>query len=106
MDEIKNWAVKIGLPAFVAISIKLAIQSKTMKMSWFIVVTSFVTGVGAAYLFSDLVMSEVSPEYTSAVIAVIAISGEKIGYWLIYRFNIESFVASFLEYLLSKVKGK
>jgi hypothetical protein len=105
MDDIKNWAVKIGLPAFVAISIKLAIQSKTMKMSWFVVITSFVTGVGAAYIFSDIVMSEVKPEYTSAVIAMIAISGEKIGYWLIYRFNLENYVTSFLEWLLSKVKG-
>lgn len=105
MDEVKNWIFKIGLPSFVAISVKLAIQSKTMKMSWFVVITSFVTGVGSAYIFSDIVMTQVAPEYTSAVIAVIAISGEKIGYWLIYRFNLENYVTSFLEWLLAKIKG-
>lgn len=102
MEEFRNWSFKIILPALVAISIKLAIESKSMKMNWFNIVTSFVTGIGSAYLFSDIVLTTVAPEYTTAAIACIAISGEKIGYWLVYKFNVENI----LENLLDKARGK
>lgn len=102
MEDFKSWVIKIILPSFVAISIKLAIQSKSQKMNWFTVTTSFVTGIGSAYVFSDIVLSQVATEYTTAVIACIAISGEKIGYWFVYRFNVESI----LEGLLEKIKKK
>ncbi len=102
MEDLKSWAIKSLLPALVAISIKLAIQSKSMKMNWFTVITSFVTGIGSAYLFSDMVFATVADKYTTAAIACIAISGEKIGYWLVYKLNVESI----LEGILDKVRKK
>jgi hypothetical protein len=101
-EDAKSWLIKMLLPSMVALSIKLAIQSKTMKMSLFNILTSFVTGVGPAYLLSDVVFSSISPQYTSAAFAVIAISGEKIGYWFVYKFNVENI----LESLLEKIKNK
>jgi putative effector of murein hydrolase len=102
MEDAKAWIVKIIVPALVAISIKLAIQSKSMRMSWFNIMTSFITGIGAAYLCSDIVLTYIAPEYTTAAIALIAMSGEKIGYWVVYKFNVESI----LEGLLDKVRTK
>ena len=52
MEDIKVWLVKILLPSLVAISIKIAIQSKKEAVTWFNVITSFITGIGSAYLFA------------------------------------------------------
>jgi hypothetical protein len=102
MEDLRSWILKILLPALVAISIKLAVQSKQGAMSWFNVITSFVCGIGSAYLASDLVTSSINPHYVPLVIAVIAISGEKIGFWLVYKFNVESF----MEGVMDKFKSK
>jgi hypothetical protein len=106
MDDIKDWAVKIGIPALVTVSMKLAIDFKRGTVTKFNVVASFVTGVGSAYLFSELIIDVVSKPYVPLAIAAVTISGEKIGYWLVYKFNIETFFVSFLDYLKDKVTGK
>jgi hypothetical protein len=97
-QDLKTWLVKILLPSLVAISIKLAVQAKK-GISWFNVITSFVTGVGSAYLFSGVVISTVAEEYVPIAIAIIAISGEKIGLWLVYKVNAESLIIGILEKL-------
>jgi hypothetical protein len=48
------------------------------------------------------VMSTVADKYTTAAIACIAISGEKIGYWMVYKFNVESILEGFLDKVRSK----
>lgn len=102
MEDLKTWIVKILLPSLVAVSIKLAIQSKKSDISWFSIITSFVTGIGSAYICSDMVISTVAHEYVPIAIAIITISGEKIGFWVVYKFNVESI----LEGLLDKIRKK
>jgi hypothetical protein len=102
MEDTKIWLVKILLPSLVAISIKLAIQSKKKSVTWFNVITSFIIGIGSAYLCSDLVISTISHDYVPIAIAIITISGEKIGFWLVYKMNVENI----LEGLLEKIKNK
>lgn len=87
MDDFKTWAVKILLPSFVGISIKLAVQAK--KVTWFNVITSVITGIGTAHLLAGPVLSSVPEHWGPVAIASVAISGEKIGLWLVYKFNIE-----------------
>lgn len=81
----------------VALSIKLAIQNGKKKVTIFQVISSFITGIGSAYLFSELVMSEVSYEYIPLVIAVITISGEKIGHYLVYKLDVENVIKMLVE---------
>jgi hypothetical protein len=97
-QDLKTWLVKILLPSLVAISIKLAVQAKK-GISWFNVITSFITGVGSAYLFSGLVVSSVADQYLPIAIGIIAISGEKIGLWLVYKLNVESLIVGIVEKL-------
>jgi hypothetical protein len=97
MEDLKSWSIKILLPALVALSIKLAVQSKKTAISWFNVITSFITGIGSAYLFSDWVISTISQPYIPIAIAIITISGEKIGFYLVYKFNVESFLTNILQ---------
>lgn len=104
-EDIKNWIVKILLPALVAISMKLAVEFKRGTVTWFNVVASFITGIGSAYLCSGLVIDAVPHNYVPIAIAIITISGEKIGFWLVYKLNIETIFQGFFEYMLDKIKG-
>ncbi len=96
-EETRAFVLKILVPALVALSIKIAIMNQQKKVSIFQVVTSFVTGIGSAYLFSDLVMDSFETHYIPLVIATITISGEKIGYYLIYKFNVDLMIENFIE---------
>lgn len=104
-EDVKNWLVKIMLPALVAVSMKLAIEFKRGTVTWFNVVASFITGIGSAYLCSGLVISTIDTTYVPIAIAIITISGEKIGFWLVYSLNVEMIVQGFFEYMLTKVRG-
>lgn len=56
-QEIKDFLIKIILPSVVAISIKLAMETRKGKMSVFNAITSVIIGVGSAYLSSSWVMN-------------------------------------------------
>lgn len=92
--EVKGFFTKMIISAIVGVSIRLAIVSRKRPLTILQVLTSFITGVGFAYLFSDYIMSEVDQKYWSAVISLVAISGDKIGNYLIYRFNVDSILKS------------
>jgi len=102
MEDFRTWLIKILLPSLVAVSIKLAVTAKKDSVTWFSIITSFVTGIGSAYLFSDLVISSVPHNCIPLAIAAITISGEKIGFWLVYKFNVESI----LEGVVDKIRTK
>lgn len=101
MEEIeegaKNLFIKVLIPALVAVSIKIAIASRKNSMTVFNIVTSIVIGVGSAYLFSGLIMSNFSDELVPLMIALVTISGEKIGNWIIYKFNIDTLIEALIE---------
>lgn len=97
--EMKAFFLKILLPALVAVSIKIAIQSKSKSVSILQVIISFVTGIGCAYLFSGIIMDNFSAAWIPVYIAVTAISGEKIGSWMVYKFNVEELLSTLLEKL-------
>lgn len=97
-EEIENLLVKVLIPALVAISIKIAIVSRKQSMTVFNVVASIVVGVGCAYLFSGLVMRNFSDDMIPLVIAIITITGEKIGNWIIYRLNVDKLIDALIDY--------
>ena len=103
-DEIKTFLFKIIIPALVAVSVKIAIASQKAKISLFNVLGSFVIGVGVAYLSGHFVLSTVSPDMVSLVVAIIALSGEKIAYFLMYTFTIDQMALSILEYLSGLIR--
>ncbi len=103
MEDIKVWLIKtVVLPSLIAVSIKLAIQSKRERITWFNVITSFITGIGSAYICTPLVISTIPNEYISIAIAIIAISGEKIGFYLVYKMNVQNIIEGLLERLKNK----
>lgn len=96
-SELKNLFVKVLIPALIAVSIKIAIDSRKKTISIFNVIGSIITGVGMAYLFSGIILSTFSEDLIPLMIALVAISGEKIGNWLIYKFNIDTFIEALIE---------
>lgn len=96
-SELKNLLVKVFIPALIAVSIKIAIDSRKKTVSIFNIVASIVTGVGMAYLFSGPILSNFSADWIPLMIALVAISGEKLGNWMIYKFSIDSLIETLIE---------
>lgn len=101
-EETRAFILKIIVPALVALSIKIAIMNQQKKVSILQVATSFITGIGSAYIFADFVMESFEHQYIPLVIATITISGEKIGYYVIYKFNVDNFIESFINKHMKK----
>lgn len=96
-NELKQLLIKIFIPALVAISVKIAIDSRKRTISRFNVVASVVTGLGMSYLFSGLILSNFSSDWVPLMVGGVAISGEKLGNWLINRFNLDAFIEMLIE---------
>lgn len=103
-EEAKTFLAKIIIPALVAISVKLALQSKRQKVSLMNVITSMVIGIGSAYLSSDWVLTNFSHDTVPVVIATITISSEKIGYWLLDRFDVGGMIDAFMSSIWGRFK--
>lgn len=101
-EEIKSWIVKPLIWAMLAISVKLAVQSKRQKITVGIVITSFLAGIGSAWIFADYVILNYSHQYQPMIIAVIAISGEKIVEYILYKVNFQALLDALMKIFNSK----
>lgn len=101
-DEIKSWVLKPLVWAMMAVSVKLAVQSKKEKLTMGIVVTSFMAGVGSAWLFADYITMNYSHQYQPLIIAIIAISGDKIVEYFLYKINFQQLLDSLIKIFNSK----
>ena len=101
----KSTIQEILFTAFLAVGIKVAIEMKRTKskISIFNIVLSMFIGVGTACLSSGLVLKHFSNEWLAIVIAVIAILSEKIGAFLIYKFNVDIFLSAIIDVVLSTI---
>jgi hypothetical protein len=90
--EIKALFIKILLPALMGLSVKLAILSRKENITVRQVIISFICGIGSAYLFAPWIMDEVTEHWQPLAIAIITISGEKIGSYALYKVNAEKII--------------
>lgn len=74
LEELSTFFFKIFIPAFIAISVKVATQIKQEKMNFSRILISFVAGIGCAYF----VFPFVEGKWTPLIVGVVAMSGEKI----------------------------
>lgn len=96
---------KILLPALVGVSIKVAIKMQREKITYIGVFLSYIIGIGSAWLASPLIIGAVNKEYVPMMIAIVAITGEKVGEWIIYKFNVDNIMNVLLSQLQSFVVG-
>lgn len=97
-NELKNLVVKILIPAIVGVGINIAVTSRKKTMSIFNIITSLIVGVSVAWLMSGVVLNNVSEVWQPPVIALLAISGEKIANWVIYKWNVDKIIESLIEW--------
>jgi len=91
-ENLRNVVVKIIIPGLVGVSINLAIQARKKTMSVFNVVTSLIVGLGVAWILSPAITAVVSEEYRPPLIALVALSGDKIATWAIVKFNVDRLI--------------
>ena len=95
--ETKALLFKIIIPTLVTISVKLALQHQKQKVTIFQAFVSLAAGMWAAYIFGDYVMSTFDHKWQPLIIAVVAMSGEKIGYYIMYKVNANSIIEFLLK---------
>lgn len=97
-EDLKNLIVKILIPAIVGVGINIAVTSRKKTISVFNIVISLVLGVGVAWLLSGVVLNNVSEVWQPPVIALLAISGEKIANWIIYKLNVDKLIETLIDW--------
>lgn len=101
-EEVKSWVLKVLIWPILAISVQLAVKSKKEKLTYGIVFAAFITGISSAWLFSEYVSMNFAHQYQPLIIAVIAISGEKIGEYILYTINFKKLFDALMAIFNSK----
>lgn len=101
-EEATAFFFKILLPPLVGISIKVAIKMEKEKMTPIMIILAYIVGVGVAWLCSPIIITAVSPTYSPMILAVVAITGDKIAEYFMYKFNVDGFLSSLISNLIKK----
>lgn len=105
-DEVWNFIIKT-LPfslAALAISISVQIKNKTAQLVGSIL--SAIIGLSCAWITGAWINEHFSSTVAPMIIGVVTITGEKIAYWLIYKFQFDLIGAAIVDYLINKFKKK
>ena len=86
-DEIWNFLIKVLPFSLAALAISISVQVKNKTASVISAILSIIIGVSCAYITGTFITKHFSPSTAPIIIGVVTIAGEKIAYWLIYKFN-------------------
>lgn len=99
-----NFFIKVILVAIVAMSIKIAIIMRKEKITVLNIFLSFVIGIGFAALTGTFILEKCHPSLAPIFIGIATLLGEKIGIWIMYKFNIDALLQDIASYLTKKLK--
>ena len=100
IEQLSIFFYKVVVPTFVAISMKLATQANKEKITITKVCIGFTVGIGCAYFVSPFA----NGKWASIIIGVVAISGEKITEFIIYKWDVDTVIRNLLSNWISKNK--
>lgn len=106
IEEASKFFFKIFIPAFIAISIKIATQVKNETINLSRIIISFVVGIGCAYFVYPFIESTIEKSYIPLLVGLVAMSGEKISEYIIYKWDIDKFLGALADVLLERLKPK
>lgn len=105
LEELYNFAVKIFIPATIAISIKVAIQIKKEKLKLIGVIFSFIIGLGCAYFVYPFIDSNlINERYVPLMVGLVAMSGEKVSEYFIYKWDVGNIIDVLIDNWIKKRK--
>ena len=81
-SEVKTWFIKWLIPTLIGVSISIVMRMQETKATWIGVFITFTCGVGFSYLFW-FTKGYISSAFQPFFIATVAMSGEKIGKWMV-----------------------
>ena len=105
-DEVWNFIIKTLPFSLAALAISVAIQVKNKTATVRGVILSAIIGISTAWILGGYINEHFSPSTAPVIIAVITLTGEKIGYWLVYKFNFDLIGAAIVESIIRKFKKK
>ena len=76
----------------VGVTIKIAVEMEKKKVTIKRAFTSYTIGIGSAWLSSGFINTEVGEKWQAIVIATIAIAGEKIAEYLMYKLDYDTYL--------------
>lgn len=96
-DEFIPFFFKVILPSIMGVSIQVATRIKREKMSYFNIFLSYVVGISLCCLCYPVVEDSVGQRWVAFIVGIIAITGNNIAEFVIYKLNIDLFLASLFE---------
>jgi hypothetical protein len=105
-DELLHILTKTILPALVAVSVGIAVKMQKMKVTIISAITSYVIGLGFAFIFGFAIHEHIETGWATVIIGAIAITGEKIGHWLIFKLDVDEVMEAFVKRVERLLKGK
>lgn len=90
---------KIILPSILGVSLKIVTQVRREDITPMRMLLAYIGGVGLAYLCAPAILDSVPKNYASIVIAVVAISADKILEYVIYKWDIDGLLKVLTEQL-------
>jgi len=88
---------KIILPSILGVSIKIATQVKREQITWLRMFLAYICGVGLAWLCAPVIIDAVPKNYVPLVIAIVAITADKVFEFVIYKLDVDGFLTSIIE---------
>ena len=105
-EEVWNFVVKILPFALAGLAVSIGVQIKNKTASLLNVCLSIIIGISCAWITGAFINNHFSDSTAPIIIAVVTIAGEKVGYWLVYKFNFELIGQAIIEYIAKKFKKK
>ena len=101
-EEVWTWILKILIPALIGIVISISIKMQKKRVKFIQIFLSVVIGVGTAYLTGTWILNTFRDDIAPIIIAVVTMLGEKIGYWLVYKFEVDKFCEDLIQRIAKK----
>lgn len=105
-DEVWNFIIKTLPFSLAALAISISVQIKNKTASVINSILSIIIGVSCAWITGAWINENFSSTTAPMIIGVVTIAGEKIAYWLVYKFQFDLLGQAILESLIRKFKKK
>lgn len=102
-DEVWNFIIKTLPFSLAALAISISIQIKNKTASIVNTVLSVIIGVSCAYITGSFINKHFSDSVSPIMIGIVTIAGEKIAYWLIYKFNFDQIGKAGIKWIIKKI---
>lgn len=102
----QTWQVlaKTIFPALVAVSVGIAVKMQKIKVTILSALGSYIIGCGFAFIFGFYIHEHFTQGTGTLLIGALAITGEKIGHWLIFKFEFDELGRELEKWIKKKLK--